>query len=120
MTNIGDELAKRIGKIGLAVVDSKQRACLAGAMVIERYAKEDEEIPVETGFLSETTYARNADDKESAEVVSEASYAWYVHMGTENQAAQPYFTNTIVHREDEIVDAIKNQLQNDIKKNLKF
>ena len=115
-----DELAKRLANISAAVVGAQGRACLAGAMTLDRYAKEDEEIPVDTGFLRETTYARESDNKQYAEVVSEAGYSFYVHFGTEKMPARPYFTNTLANREDEIVNAIKDQLQKDIKKNLKF
>ena len=115
--DIGIELAQRLAKLGKVMKESQGRAALAGAMTIERYAKEDDEIPVVTGFLQGSTYAREDDnDKNAAEVVSEADYSFYVHFGTETQSAQPYFTNTINNREDEIVEAIKSQIQKDIDK----
>lgn len=115
--DIGIELAQRLAKLGKVMKESHGRAALAGAMTIERYAKEDDEIPLVTGFLQSSTYARENDsDENAAEVVSEADYSWYVHMGTEKMDARPYFTNTINNREDEIVEAIKSQIQKDIDK----
>lgn len=112
MSNIQgmDELMKQLSSI--KGIKQHTEALLAGALVIEKYAKED--APVDTGFLrSSISSARTAD---GAEVRVDAEYAYYQEFGSSRNKAQPYIRPAIDENQEEIVRVVAEQIDRDIKK----
>jgi len=85
---------------------------LAGAYVLERYAKENELAYVDTGFLMNSISSR--ENGNGAEVVASANYAAYQEFGTEKMQAQPYFRPAIEDHSNEIIKAIASEIEKEM------
>lgn len=84
---------------------------LAGALVLQRYSMEN--APVLTGFLRNSHESVETD--KGAEMRVKANYAYYQEFGTSRMAAQPYVRPAIDEHSDEIVKAVGEQVEKDIK-----
>lgn len=96
--------------IKLKDIKDNPDALLAGAYVLEAGAKR--RAPVDTGFLR----ASGSSNKTTggAEVVFTANYAYYQEFGTSKMPAQPFVRPTIDEDGDKIVEAVADELQQDI------
>lgn len=114
MSNIKglDELISKLH--ALKGLSEHPKSLLAGAYVIERHAKEDGHIPVKTGFLRNSGESRQTD--KGAEVAWMANYSYYIHEGTPKMPARPFLSIAIDEHDNEIVEAVGNQLEVEIQK----
>lgn len=85
---------------------------LAGAFVLERYAKENEEAYADTHFLQNSIVSRETET--GAEVEAEASYAFYQEFGTSRMEAQPFMRPAIDEHSNDISKAVASQIKKDI------
>jgi len=86
-------------------------ACLAGALVLQAYAMQN--APVDTGFLRSSMESVEVDN--GAEMRVHAEYAIYQEYGTRYMAAHPYVRPAIDEHTPEIVKAIGNEIEKQIK-----
>jgi len=86
-------------------------ALLAGAFVLLKYAMEN--APVDTGFLRNSGEA--VQDSDSAFVIFHALYSYYVEMGTSKTPANGFTRRAIDEHSNDIVKAVGEQVQKDIK-----
>lgn len=84
---------------------------LAGALVLQRYAMEN--APVKTGFLRNSATSR--ENEKGAELAFQANYSYYVEFGTSKMAAQPYVRPAIDEHSHEVVKAVGNEIEKEIK-----
>ena len=82
------------------------KAILAGALKLQELSQKN--CPVDTGFLRSSAESTSISDTE-AEMAFTAGYAWYV------EEDQPYVRPAIDEKSNEILEAIKNQIQQEQK-----
>lgn len=92
-----------------------QNALLAGAYIIEGYAKIG--VPVDTGFLRGSIQSARGPEN-SAIVAVAAEYGAYVEYGTSRMGAQPYMRPAVDQHIPEITEAIAANLSDSIAKAL--
>jgi HK97 gp10 family phage protein len=90
----------------------RPQVVLPGAEVAVRHAKR--KAPVDTGYLRDSGFSREAEY--GADVVFGAPYAFWVETGTSRMAAQPYVRPAIDQHEGEIVEAIAEEVEREIKR----
>lgn len=86
-------------------------AILAGALTLQKYAQEN--APVLTGFLRGSPESHETSS--GAEVEFHANYAYYQEFGTSKMPAQPYVRPAIDEHGKDIVQAVKDEVQKEIK-----
>ena len=93
-----------------------QDALLAGAYIVEGYAKTG--VPVDTGFLRSSIQTARGPEN-SAIVAVAAEYAPYVEYGTARMGAQPYMRPAVDQHIPEITQAVSENLSDGIAKALR-
>lgn len=84
---------------------------LAGALTLQKYAQEN--APVLTGFLRNSPESHET--SEGAELEFHAEYAVHQEFGTSKMPAQPYVRPAIDGHGQDIVKAVGEQVQKDLK-----
>lgn len=87
---------------------------LAGAYKLQGYAMEN--APVDTGNLRNSFESVETDS--GAEMRVNTDYAYFVEVGTIKMKAQPYVRPAIDEHEADIVKAIANQIEKDMRSKL--
>lgn len=105
------ELNEKLEK--LAGIKSK-KSLLAGAYLLQKYSMEN--APVKTGFLRESH--ESTETENGAEMIVNAEYGIYVEYGTEKMAPRGFVRKAIDEHEKDIVEAVANQIQKDIKEKI--
>jgi len=115
MTNELENSTAKLQKQLQSLKGLTPHALLAGAFVLERYAKEN--APVDTGFLRESIFSRQTE--QGAEVVVGANYGFYQEFGSTHNAAQPYLRPAVDEHSEDIVKAVAIQIDKDLAEKLK-
>jgi HK97 gp10 family phage protein len=84
---------------------------LAGALVLQKYSMEN--APVLTGFLKNSAESHETGD--GAELEFHANYAAHQEFGTSRMAAQPFVRPAVDEHGQDIVKAVAEQIQKDMK-----
>ncbi|MCW3984148.1 MAG: HK97 gp10 family phage protein [Candidatus Bathyarchaeota archaeon] len=87
----GEELAQALNRFDVAV--QKRIGAQLGQWAESVKANAEQLVPVRTGYLQSTIYAKTQDWQ--IEVGAEATYAAAVEFGTSNMRAQPYLTPAV-------------------------
>jgi len=87
----GEELAQALNRFDVAV--QKRIGAQLGQWAESVKANAEKLVPVRTGYLQSTIYAKTQDWQ--IEVGAEATYAAAVEFGTSNMRAQPYLTPAV-------------------------
>lgn len=112
MTDI-QGLSQLLSKLSeLEGIGDNPKAMLAGAFVLQRYSQENAPVG-ETGFLKGSISSREVTD--GAEVFVGADYGFYQEFGTSKMQAHPYIRPAIDEHSQDIVNAVAEQIQKDIK-----
>lgn len=113
MTNEIKGLDKLQSKLmNLKGIKDNTEALLAGALTLEKYVKEDGDVPVVTGYLKNSGVSRKTAN--GAEYAQTAEYSYHIEFGTSKMAAQPYIRPAIENHANDIVEAVANELSKDI------
>ena len=104
------KLNKQLSK--LKGIGKNKKAILKGGFVLERYSKEN--APVLTGALRASGHTVESED--GAEVIFDVNYAWIREVGNEKTPANGYVRRAIDEHSEDIVKAVAEQLDKDIKK----
>lgn len=102
-----DELVSQLKKIK----NVNPHDMLAGALVLQKYSMEN--APVKTGFLRNSHESRETST--GAEMAVTANYAYYQEFGTSKVPGKAYVRRAIDEHGNEIVTAVKEQVEKDIK-----
>jgi HK97 gp10 family phage protein len=86
------------------------QALLAGAITLQRYSMEN--APVDTGYLRASHTSTTNENGAQMEVNTE--YAYYVEYGTKKRQAHPFVRPAIDEHSNEILAAIKADLEKQI------
>lgn len=106
------ELNEKINKlVGIKTIKS----LLAGAYTLQIFSMEN--APVKTGFLRESHESVEVDN--GAEMRVNANYAIYQEMGTEKMPARGFVRKAIDEKGNEILQAIGNEIQKEVIKEVK-
>lgn len=85
-------------------------ALLAGAMKLQE--KSQLNAPVKTGYLRSSAESHETD--KGAELVYGAEYSYYQEMGTSKMPGKFFVSKAVDENQNEIVEAIKNQMEKEI------
>jgi HK97 gp10 family phage protein len=87
------------------------KAALAGAFTLQKYSMEN--APVKTGFLRASH--ESVETENGAEMRVNANYSFYIEYGTKKRPAHPFVRPAIDNHSTEIVEAIKNEIEKQIR-----
>jgi HK97 gp10 family phage protein len=87
------------------------KALLKGCYVLQKYSMEN--APVKTGFLRNSMTSEET--KDGAEMRVATDYAIYVEFGTSVWEGHPFVRPAIDEHSDEIVKAVADEIQDEIK-----
>jgi HK97 gp10 family phage protein len=90
------------------------KAALAGALTLQKYSMENS--PVKTGFLRASH--ESVETENGAEMRVNANYSYYLEFGTKKRPAHSFVRKAVDEHSTEIVEAIKNEIENQIKARL--
>jgi HK97 gp10 family phage protein len=88
---------------------------LAGALMLLKYSMDN--APVLTSFLKNSGESHETGD--GAEMIFHADYSYHVEMGTSKMPAQPYVRPAIDEHESDILRAVGEQIEKDMKARIK-
>jgi HK97 gp10 family phage protein len=109
-----EQLTRRLSRLSGALRgDAIGRSLLAGAYILEGYAKA--QAPVDTGFLRSSIQSERLDD-DTARVFVGAEYGAYLEYGTSRMAARPYMRPAADQHLGEIGQAVADTLGNELAK----
>lgn len=95
-----------------AIKHISNKPLLAGAFVLQRYSMEN--APVKIGFLKNSHYSQP--ESYGASMNVGADYAVYQEFGTSKMKAHPYVRPALDTHKNEIVQAIKDEAEKEIRK----
>jgi cellulose biosynthesis protein BcsQ len=87
---------------------------LAGAYTLQKFSMEN--APVRTGFLRNSHESSETED--GAEMRVTANYAFSVEFGNSKWEGKPYVRPAIDEHSKDILEAIKEELEKEIKKTI--
>lgn len=111
MSNALDQSLSKLNKQLSKIPNLTKKSLLAGALTLERFAKEN--APVITGALRSSGHSEET--AEGAQLVFDVNYAFYVEMGSSRNAPNPFVRPAIDAHGRDIIEAITNQANKEIK-----